>query len=355
MGHHMTFDILAEYSTSTSIFLSDHMKRGLALARRPHLQIKANKDEIVKTDEDRESLQSDLTSHTGRATQYTRGCHRSRTYIELQRVQSLVPYLSSSSCDMLSLIVCAGAVPFGYTSEMNDCDYQCFGYGDQCVTTAEMNWRNLQIPQGQAPLPDVILSNTPPPSPLRRAHSYHFLFPEEAAPPPTRSNKSSWVPPRRPPPAPRDPQQQQPQEGDALRTGLGHIQEVRRTILREERPHPHYPHHSHDLPQLSWDVPRLHQASSTSSLPHARTYAHEDAPVREGGRTEGLTEQQRRWKHIGQDLRKLADQFTLDHAKVGTKQNDEAPLSLSVPVAVTRCLTATILCLVWWRLLNKFR
>lgn len=51
---------------------------------------------------------------------------------------------------MLSLIVCAGAVPFGYTSEMNDCDYQCFGYGDQCVTTAEMNWRNLQIPQGKS-------------------------------------------------------------------------------------------------------------------------------------------------------------------------------------------------------------
>lgn len=50
---------------------------------------------------------------------------------------------------MMNLIVCAGAVPFGYTSEMNDCDYQCFGYGDQCVTTAEMNWRNLQIPQGK--------------------------------------------------------------------------------------------------------------------------------------------------------------------------------------------------------------
>ncbi|XP_063595106.1 uncharacterized protein LOC134772030 [Penaeus indicus] len=254
---------------------------------------------------------------------------------------------------MMNLIVCAGAVPFGYTSEMNDCDYQCFGYGDQCVTTAEMNWRNLQIPQAQAPLPDVILSNTPPPSPLRRAHSYHFLFPEESpAPPAARSNKSSWAPPRRPPPARA---QEEPQERDALRAGLGHIQEVRRTLLREEPPRAHHAPLPHDLPQLSWAVPRLQQASSTSSLPHARTCAHDGGPGGERARAEGLTEQERRWKHIGQDLRKLADQFTLDHAKVGTKQDEEAPLSLSVPVAVTRCLTATILCLVWWRLLNKFR
>lgn len=50
----------------------------------------------------------------------------------------------------MNLIVCAGAVPFGYTSELKDCDYQCFGYGDQCVSTAAMNWRNLQIPQGKS-------------------------------------------------------------------------------------------------------------------------------------------------------------------------------------------------------------
>ncbi|XP_047494316.1 uncharacterized protein LOC125042605 isoform X2 [Penaeus chinensis] len=214
---------------------------------------------------------------------------------------------------MMNLIVCAGAVPFGYTSEMNDCDFQCFGYGDQCVTAAEMNWRNLQIPQAQAPLPDVIRAS--PPSPLRRAHSYHFLFPEDSpAPPPARSNKSSWSPPRRPPPPARA--QEEPQERDALRAGLGHIQEVRRTLLREEPPRAHHAPLPHDLPRLSWAVPRLQQAASTSSLPHAHSCAHDGGPGGERARAEGLTEQERRWKHIGHDLRKLADQFTLDHAKV---------------------------------------
>ncbi|XP_069995075.1 uncharacterized protein [Penaeus vannamei] len=218
--------------------------------------------------------------------------------------------------------------------------------------------RGLPAIRGQAPLPDVILSNTPPPSPLRRAHSYHFLFPEEAtAAPAARSNKPSWAPPRRPPPArAQEEPQEEPQERAALATGLGHIQEVRRTLLREEPPRAHHaPLFPHELPQLSWAVPRLQQASSTGSLAHARARAHDGGPGGERARAEGASEQQRRWKHIGQDLRKLADQFTLDHAKVGSKQDEEAPLSLSVPVAVTRCLTATILCLVWWRLLNKFR
>lgn len=46
---------------------------------------------------------------------------------------------------MISLIAHAGAVPFGYTSEMDDCEVQCFSYDDHNITDCEtMSWVNTR-------------------------------------------------------------------------------------------------------------------------------------------------------------------------------------------------------------------
>ncbi|XP_064091939.1 uncharacterized protein LOC135205372 [Macrobrachium nipponense] len=64
--------------------------------------------------------------------------------------------------------------------------------------------------------------------------------------------------------------------------------------------------------------------------------------------------------HCGSLLRQIADQFERENAKIptttaaATANKEEsagtAILTISVPTALTSCLTASLLCLVWWRL-----
>ncbi|XP_045587781.1 uncharacterized protein [Procambarus clarkii] len=234
---------------------------------------------------------------------------------------------------MLNILI-HGAVPFGYTTEMNNMDL---------FVTDEMYWENLQNRRGlPATLPDVILSNTPPPSPLRRAQSYLSFFPEKSphalpvlptldTPPATPSDPTVGVA--------RAASVGRLEEGgrdESVKTSLEHIQEVRRRLQSD---HPHPPN---TLPQLSWPLPRPHRSPQRQG---------EESSLEDGDRAQDDEIQYRR---VGRELRKIADQFHVSNAKVSTKEGDQEPASLRVPVALTRCVSASILALIWWRLFNKF-
>ncbi|MPC40564.1 hypothetical protein E2C01_034125 [Portunus trituberculatus] len=191
------------------------------------------------------------------------------------------------------------------------------------------------------PLPDVIISNTPPPSPLRRARSCHAFFPEktETLPP------SPLTPPATPGAV---------FDGEAgvqaLQTGLGHIQEVRRRLRDNNSLNPL------QLPQLSWPLPAHAQPQSNrgSVMEEAESAPERRAPMNEA-RGAGSTEEHHHWRLIGGELRMVADQFQRNKSKASGKGSSEAAAHTVVPAVLGRCLAASLLCLVWWRLYNKLR
>ncbi|XP_042221611.1 uncharacterized protein LOC121866083 isoform X2 [Homarus americanus] len=233
---------------------------------------------------------------------------------------------------MASLLLRICAVPFGYTSDLIDSDLV---YGDECVTTAEMNWRNLHSSRGLAPLPDVVLSNAPTPSPLRRAHSYLSFFPDKnsttpALPPTTSALNThpatttttttpsealgivSSIPTRAVSTGRLD-----DKERDAVKKGLEHIREIRRR-LQNEHPQPD-PYHA--LPQLSWFFPRPPPHHPPNHPPQCQG---------EEERAQGLDGEEEHpqageegasgvWRRAGRDLRRVADNFQSNSAKVGNK------------------------------------
>nr|XP_053631421.1 uncharacterized protein LOC128687882 [Cherax quadricarinatus] len=259
---------------------------------------------------------------------------------------------------MASVLLRACAMPFGFTSDMIDSD---FTYEGECIFTDEMNWRTIQRSRGLAPLPDVILSNTPPPSPLRRAHSYLSFFPEKTIHTLSTSNLALDTPPPTPTPeACRSTRTRAASFGNLvnweenLKVGLKHIREVRRRLHSE---HPqHNPQHS--LPQLSWPLPRPHRCPNT---PHHRPNIPPHHPNHfyysqgQGESTQGEREEEDRCRKAGRELRKIADNFQLNSAKVATKRSNDASFNLAVPTALTKCITASLLCLIWWRLVNRLR
>nr|XP_045586705.1 uncharacterized protein LOC123748579 [Procambarus clarkii] len=255
---------------------------------------------------------------------------------------------------MVSVLLRACAMPFGYTSDMIDSDFTC---DDLCFSTAEMNSRNIQRPRGlPAPLPDVILSHTPQPSPLRRSQSYLSFFPEKlthALPTPTLDMPQA-VPSTTTLGVRRNSQARSISVGnltsleESVRMGLKRIRKVRHRIQSDEP----QSYQNHTLPQLSWPSPRPHR-NLCYRLPREGESVRDDAV--DGEHSQEETEEQGRWRKAGRELRKIADHFELNTAKVAAKRSKVAPLNLVVPGALTRCLTASLLCLVWWRLLNKLR
>ncbi|KAK7072873.1 hypothetical protein SK128_018981 [Halocaridina rubra] len=270
---------------------------------------------------------------------------------------------------MIDSLITFGAVPFGYTSELWDsnCDLTS---NDQCF---DMSFHtNCRNPQGIPPLPDVILSNTPPPSPLRRAHSYHFLFPEKTEGTQGRVTTSalqrsfSFLP--TPPPTPLSPQGEahrgsicstagdNDREVNNVRTGLSHIQEVRRKL---PDPPAHFQPHE-PLPQLTWEVPaiqRSRRVEYSSANQPTRNRESPDGSSKKAEKSGMVKEEGDRLRQIGNDLRRIADQFQLDNGKVSKKRQkkDDAGAAWDVPVVFTRCISGALLCLVWWRLLNKLQ
>ncbi|CAL4151222.1 unnamed protein product [Meganyctiphanes norvegica] len=195
---------------------------------------------------------------------------------------------------MLNFVATTLAVPYGYTKDlenMGDSDNQCFVINNNRWNTSS---------SGVA-LPDIIMDATvSPPSPLRRSHSYHFLFPvkKHIDPYPEVSSLVSSSP------------------------------DVVESCTRV---------HPNEMPSLSWDA----QEKKDRRL------------------NQNDTEEHKKWKSVGDDLKKIADKFDIDHSKIRCKNKNISVDTLnlaSIPVAtVTRCLQAGIVTLLCWRLLNKLR
>lgn len=150
-----------------------------------------------------------------------------------------------------------------------------------------------------ASLPEMMLSEAPPPSPLRRAHSHHFLFPCEAE---KGGVSPGPVTPTLPQPtASPTPVHAAPPTSSETRPDRGaspdcskRLQETRARFEAFE---------SRD--QASREChERLHEPLQSFGCLQGEARAAEE---REGTKT---------WRRMGSDLRKIADQFHVDHAKV---------------------------------------
>ncbi|KAK3853004.1 hypothetical protein Pcinc_040434 [Petrolisthes cinctipes] len=300
---------------------------------------------------------------------------------------------------------------------------------------AHNNNNNIIITGGPIlPLPDVIVSNTPPSSPLRRSHSYLSFHPLEKTTTNTTPNPHQVVdvPPINldqdtPPPTPGSPPHEEEEKEVQVQQQLDHIQTLQRSCR-------------HNLPQLNWPLPRSQSQANRGPVGaeerveerQQQHHAGDDEHVRktqtqtlrendggggEGGQgnsgaagvveeEEGELERQR-YRTVGRELRRIADQFEEERVQIGSKrgraqgregnrgserhggtggmtrrdlmvngapggdercqhqhhqegneqqeEEEEGAMRLTVPAAVTRCLTASLMVLVWWRILNRFR
>lgn len=157
-------------------------------------------------------------------------------------------------------------------------------------------------------LPDVITSNTPPPSPLRRSHSCLAFFHDK-----TQAQTSLT------PPVSSSLLQGNDAEVEAVEARLSHIHEVRRQVQSDASSTAHLPH-------LSWVLPRLPSPSR-----HPGDQREEEH--RRGREDDESGERRRLWRHIGGDLRKMADQFQVNGSSVS---------------CVTHLCTCVPLFLSWW-------
>ncbi|XP_042862692.1 uncharacterized protein LOC122247471 [Penaeus japonicus] len=229
---------------------------------------------------------------------------------------------------MISVILQVGAVPFGQAIEMGNSDVRCCGLGNYTSSTVE--WQNLRL---GASLPEMMLSEAPPPSPLRRAHSHHFLFPCEAEkggvspgpvtptlPQPTASPTPVHT-------APPTSSETRPDEG-ASSDCSKRLQETRARFEAFE---------SRD--QASREChERLHESVQSVGCLQGEARAAEE---REGTKT---------WRRMGSDLRKIADQFHVDHAKTNT---DKSRYCIILPASFAHGFAASLICLISWRFLSK--
>ncbi|CAL4060832.1 unnamed protein product, partial [Meganyctiphanes norvegica] len=167
-------------------------------------------------------------------------------------------------------------------------------------------------------LPDLIL-DTPPPSPLRWAHSNHFTFPEKLDQKDLPITAKSLLPPGPyfPPPThtslPPTHSNTDDENTSMTTMSVELIQAVRRQILAE--PDIKVPL-IHQLPQLNWNVP----------LPtHVRT------PKQESQCSQQNTEEENTWRTVGIDLRSIADKFYLDYVLVrGKRRHSNSGINLLV-------------------------
>ncbi|XP_076041389.1 uncharacterized protein LOC143025505 isoform X2 [Oratosquilla oratoria] len=198
--------------------------------------------------------------------------------------------------------------------------------------------------QGTLQLPDVITSNTPPASPLHRTPSPYYVFPDKYHSHPSEV-QSDHVPVEEmgshEPVSPSEfvaTTENEGEDGQDVHRGVERIQDIRRILTTPGEMVDRSRH------QLCWQVPQPKKSkgstrTSTAPLCQACSPQSEEAGT---------------WKLIGSDLRMIADQFQMTHAR-GRAKWDGLPFSLAVPLVLSRCVSASLMFLLWWRLYNRFR
>ncbi|XP_045111233.1 uncharacterized protein LOC123504624 [Portunus trituberculatus] len=198
----------------------------------------------------------------------------------------------------------AGAVPLGYVGKMSDTFIT--SYDEGCMR--DTSCHSLAGTETFL-LPDIVLSNTPPPTPGHQScgcGSIQLNTPQPSCP--LLPNTPETLPEK----AATGEEVCKPQLTEMLDTCCS---------LQNHLFH------------LTWTTGTLGS--------HAHAHTTEERQQRE--------EQQ--WRHIGGDLRKIADHFELNTSKVWRK--NKLSYCPSFPAAVSRCVVASLICLAWWRLYNK--
>ncbi|XP_066982696.1 uncharacterized protein [Macrobrachium rosenbergii] len=273
---------------------------------------------------------------------------------------------------MMSFIANAGAVPLGYVSDMAGNESQCHVCGGLCGLGSDvMSLHHLRSFYVFSPLPDIVLSNTPT-SALQRAVSCPFVFSSRSN---VAGNASKGLVTSYRVLTPRT----GPKTGPRQCHSWCHVQRSLRNCSYQA-----VEQRRGNQPQMTQANRTQNTGSNSPGLCYPNSHClqechpnHLDLPqfIRQithcsqlcrnevsGWRSASLTssenemlENQILYCAVGKDLQKIADNFQLDHGKVMKKKKQVAALSLIFPEAFTRCLSASVLCLVWWRLLNKLR
>ncbi|XP_047494660.1 uncharacterized protein LOC125042800 [Penaeus chinensis] len=221
---------------------------------------------------------------------------------------------------MISVILQVGAVPFGQAIDMGRGDVKFCRIGAHTPSTVE--WQNLRF---GASLSEMMLSDAPPPSPLRRAHSHHFLFPCEpekgVAPGATTSHAQPTAVP-----TPIQLSSKAPPSSSSCGSegSSGWPTTEARARLETAETHGEMARDCHD---------RLH--GPEQSVSSVRTKEGQGAKA---------------WRSMGSDLRKIADQFHVDHAK---NTNHKGRYCIILPASIAHGFAASLICLISWRLLSK--
>ncbi|XP_068232122.1 uncharacterized protein [Palaemon carinicauda] len=260
---------------------------------------------------------------------------------------------------MMSFIANAGAVPLGYVSAMTDGQGQCHRCGGLYSHHNEvMPLQHLQRFNVFPPLPDIILSNAPSPSPHQQEVSCPFYTDRNNYT--GRLHKGLKIFQKDPPP--RTGRKSATSQGTSLDRIYRLVRSFRtQGAQRREEARDHFTRGcrvdstgSHDQECQSShliSIPQfIRQVTPCSRL-------HQDVVDRQ--RSMSLLSHeylnQERCCTVGKELLKVADRFQLDHGRALKKNKRVAVLSLVLPEAFTQCFAASVLCLIWWRLLNKLR
>ncbi|XP_064091641.1 uncharacterized protein LOC135205210 [Macrobrachium nipponense] len=257
----------------------------------------------------------------------------------------------------LNFLVHAGAVSFGFLTGVFDeieGGHRCFamqredalcGGGGQGRFRAHHRHHQLCIVRrGTPPLPDIVVSNTPPASPIRSSATPcpYFCFPEPSAKSPKASCEGHLLPrghhlppdeggPLTPPSTPSavGPSEEEGGADDFGRgIGPGLIHGALGGSCHFHRHHHRRCHHHRECPRRPCRSAAA--AHALRRVPWGRPSEEEPRrclrQVAEGGahclRCLELTrsrEERRLWKGVGHDLRKLADHFQEAHSEMERK------------------------------------
>ncbi|XP_066964366.1 uncharacterized protein [Macrobrachium rosenbergii] len=266
---------------------------------------------------------------------------------------------------MMSFIANAGAVPLGYVSAMTDGQGQghhtsggFYVHREEMVRLQHLQQRLSAL----SPLPDVILSNAPSSSPLQRPVSccpfHHRTINHTGSSGKGLTNSDRRLSSRTGhKPGPRQYQSPCPvnhlvrrcSNHEAQQIAEGHLHQMTRgsRVHHKECVDQGCCSSHLGIPQLLRQIPPFGRLNpNVLGRPRAKS------STADGNVT---SEIQDLCCTVGKELQKIADRFQLDHGKVKKKTEQAAAVSLVLPEAFTRCLAASVMCLIWWRLLNKLR
>ncbi|XP_068225985.1 uncharacterized protein [Palaemon carinicauda] len=251
----------------------------------------------------------------------------------------------------LYFLVHAGAVSFGFLDEIEREEVVCLAM----TLAQDSRWQRLRYHQcivrrgmPPPPLPDIVVSNTPPESPIRSAPSstcLYFAFPE-----PHKSSKvlCEGHHHRGHHPSPSGGEGGLPTPPSTPSSVGGTPNSLLR--LRPRRlqcpRHYQYNHCFGRSPSEGYPPRRCLQILRREG----------GAPCLQCLQFTRAREERLRWRSVGEDLRRLADHFHEVNSETDRKlEANWLTLSLLVPVALTRCLSASVLCLIRWRLFDRLQ